>query len=168
MATPTLKLIDALRETAHRLKNGSFYAWGNHGACNCGNLIQVITEKDRNEVLKIARLGVGEWSDLALDFGEWSNENQAEYCTTTGNPLDMVFSELAQLGLSAQDIHDLEYLENKEVLKRLKGGFRYLQRNVREDAVAYFEAFAMYLEELLAEKMNLNVEELMPKATLTL
>ena len=43
MAKPSLELIDALRKTANRLKTGAYYAWGNHGGCNCGNLLQVIT-----------------------------------------------------------------------------------------------------------------------------
>ena len=39
MAYPNLKLIHSLRETASRLREGVYYAWGNHGACNCGNLL---------------------------------------------------------------------------------------------------------------------------------
>jgi len=43
MAFPNTVLIEALRTTAKRLSDGATYAWGNHGACNCGNLLQVIT-----------------------------------------------------------------------------------------------------------------------------
>ncbi|MFT3949740.1 MAG: hypothetical protein QM763_22440 [Agriterribacter sp.] len=40
MAYPNTKLIEALRNTAQRLRKGAHYAWGNHGACNCGNLLE--------------------------------------------------------------------------------------------------------------------------------
>jgi hypothetical protein len=83
MAIPNLILINALRETGKRLRNGAFYAWGHHGACNCGNLIQVVTQSSKEEVQKLAFTSSGEWSELACDFGEWSNENQQEYCETS-------------------------------------------------------------------------------------
>jgi hypothetical protein len=40
----------------------------------------------------------------------------------------------------------LEYLEDKEVLEQLPGGFRWLSRNQREDVILYFETFAVLLE----------------------
>lgn len=54
MALANQPLIDALRETANRLHNGVPYSWGNHGTCNCGNLLQVITEFDAKEILRYA------------------------------------------------------------------------------------------------------------------
>jgi hypothetical protein len=44
MAHPSIELIAALRETARRLRlPDTKYAWGNHGSCNCGHLLQVVT-----------------------------------------------------------------------------------------------------------------------------
>ena len=51
MAKPTIELIAALRETAKRLRNGAAFSWGHHGACNCGNLVQVVTQLSEDEVL---------------------------------------------------------------------------------------------------------------------
>ena len=51
MAKPSIELVQALRETARRLQNGAHYVWGHHGACNCGNLLQVITSLDEKEIL---------------------------------------------------------------------------------------------------------------------
>jgi hypothetical protein len=41
MAHPNLKLIEILREAAQNLRNGADYAWGHHGSCNCGHILQV-------------------------------------------------------------------------------------------------------------------------------
>ena len=140
MAIANLELIRALRETARRLENGADYAWGHHGACNCGNLLQVITRLSKEEIMRFARTGVGEWTELAED-----------YCGVTSTPVDMLMSELQNLGLTPTDIHNLEYLQDKLVLEKLPGGFRWLKRNVREDVIVYFQTLADVLEEKLNE-----------------
>jgi hypothetical protein len=63
-------------------------------------------------------------------------------------------TKLEAVGLTPTDIHHIEYLCNKEVLKRLPGGFRWLKRNKREDAIVYFETFANWLEEKLLAEME--------------
>lgn len=143
MAYPNTKLIEALRNTAGRLRSGAHYAWGNHGACNCGNLLQVVTQYSKEDILRFAHSGIGEWTELAVD-----------YCGITGAPVDMMISSLQDIGLTPTDIHNIEYLQDKEILKRLPGGFRWLQRNVREDVVVYFETFANVLEEKLTAKQT--------------
>ena len=65
MAQANILLVEALRETANRLRNGAHYAWGNHGACNCGNLTQVVTRLSKEEILAYAHTGIGEWTELA-------------------------------------------------------------------------------------------------------
>jgi len=147
MAIANFELIRALRETARRLENGVYYAWGNHGSCNCGNLLQVITGLGKEEIIRFARTGVGEWTELAVD-----------YCGVTNTPVNMLISELQNLGLTPTDIHNLEYLQDKSVLEKLPGGFRWLRRNVREDVIVYFQIFAHVLEEKLSE-LNSNGKE---------
>ena len=142
MAHPSKQLINALRTTATRLQNGAGYAWGNHGSCNCGNLLQVVTKLSRQEILTYAHTGIGEWTELA-----------EEYCSVTDAPVQMLISSLEKLGLTPTDIHNLEYLEDKAVLKNLPGGFRWLKKNRREDVIIYFNAFADVLEAKL-EKEN--------------
>lgn len=144
MAHANIELINALRETANRLKTGSHYAWGNHGSCNCGNLLQVITKLDKEEIIRYAQTGTGEWSELAED-----------YCGVTDAPVSLLINKLEQLGLTATDIHNLEYLEDKEVLKQLPGGFRWLKRNIKEDVIVYFETFAHMLEEKLIAQVDI-------------
>jgi hypothetical protein len=135
MAYPSKQLIEALRETANRLRNGAHYSWGNHGACNCGNLLQVVGNMTKEEILKHAHTGIGEWTELA-----------EESCSVTNAPYTLLIQKLEAIGLTPSDIHNLEYLEDKEVLEQLPGGFRWLSRNQREDVVLYFETFAALLE----------------------
>jgi hypothetical protein len=152
MAQANIRLIEALRETAARLRNGAHYAWGNHGACNCGNLTQVVTRLSKEEILAYAHTGIGEWTELAED-----------YCGITNAPAGLLITKLQEIGLTPSDIHNLEYLEDKAVLQRLPGGFRWLQRNVREDVIVYFETFADLLEEQLADKITFTMQDLLPQ-----
>ena len=138
MAKPSYTLIDALRETAQRLRNGAHYAWGNHGACNCGNLLQVLTDCTGKEILAYAHTGIGEWTELAK-----------EYCGVSQVPVDYLLTKLMEAGLIYKDIHILEYIDNEEVLMKLPGGFRCLKRNKREDVIVYFETYADILEQQL-------------------
>ena len=140
MAKPSFALIQALRDTAERLRNGAAYAWGHHGNCNCGNLIQVVTDLDEREIFQFAQQGAGEWTELAT-----------AWCPTSTAPVDMVLEKLMQLGLTPTDVHHLEYLTDKKVLSHLSGGFRWLRRNQREDVIAYFEAYAQLLENRLLD-----------------
>jgi hypothetical protein len=155
MAKASIKLVAALRETALRLRNGASYAWGHHGACNCGNLLQVLTPLTEGEILRYAHTAVGEWTELA-----------EEYCATSNAPVNLVMSKLEQAGLTPVDIRHIEYLSDPEVLAHLPGGFRWLKKNVREDVIVYFETFADLLEEKLIQSVELKMEELLPKKKL--
>jgi hypothetical protein len=150
MAYPNTELIDALRKTAKRLKEGGYYAWGNHGACNCGNLLQSVASITKEEILKYAQSGIGEWTELA-----------EEYCGETNAPVNLLIHKLEMAGLNPTDIHNVEYLSDKEVLHALPGGFRWLKRNVREDVIIYFETFANVLEEKLLSKIDIRYDQLL-------
>lgn len=136
MAFPNLTLIAALRQAAGRLRAGAPYAWGHHGSCNCGHLLQVVTHLSKEEILKYAHTGKGEWTEIAED-----------YCEVSNAPAYMLIGKLEAIGLTPTDIHCLEYLKDRTVLDRLPGGFRWLQKNKREDVIQYFETFAQLLEE---------------------
>jgi hypothetical protein len=155
MAQPNVKLIKALHDTAEMLRSGAYYAWGHHGACNCGSLLQVITHLTKEEILSYAHTSKGEWTEIA-----------EEYCSTTGAPALLMISSLEKIGLTPTDIHNLEYLEDKEVLNYLPGGFRWLKKNLREDVILYFEAFADMLEEKMPKKIYIDYNELLKPALL--
>lgn len=149
MAYPNLKLIESLRKTATNLRNGAFYAWGNQGACNCGNLVQVVTNLTPKEIVQyVQQTSLGEWTEMAEEF-----------CPITNAPVNLLVAKLEALGLTATDIHHLEYLNDTKVLKNLPNGFRYLNRNEREHAILYFETFAQMLENELLK--NINIENVL-------
>lgn len=156
MATANFELVRALRDTAKRLKNGADYAWGHHGTCNCGNLLQVITHMSKEEIIRRAHTNVGEWTELAED-----------YCEITNSPVYLLISELQQLGLTPTDIHNIEYLQDKSVLKKLPGGFRWLKRNLREDVIVYFQTFADMLEAELFNRTSFCTNELLQEIRLS-
>lgn len=144
MANPSYELITALRTTANRLKKGAPYAWGNHGACNCGNLVQVVANLSKEEILTYAHTGIGEWTELAVDF-----------CPVSNAPINLLLKKLQEIGLTPTDIHNLEYLDDRNILVNLPGGFRWLKRNEKEDVIVYFETFANILEEKLLELIEI-------------
>jgi hypothetical protein len=135
MPKPNQNLIDALRKAAKNLKEGNHYEWGHHGSCNCGNLLQASTDLSKGEIIKYAQTGLGEWSELA-----------EEYCEVTTAPFQMLIDKLTELGLTHVDIHNIEYLSDDRILHNLKGGFRHLERNQRQNVIDYFYAFADLLE----------------------
>jgi hypothetical protein len=145
MAHPNLTLIGALRQAAKNLKNGAPYAWGHHGSCNCGHLLQVVTHLSKEEILRCAHTGIGEWTEIAED-----------YCTISQAPAYLLIGKLEAIGLTPTDIHALEYLQSREVLEHLPGGFRWLRKNVREDVILYFETFAQLLEERLLSYIDVS------------
>jgi len=140
----TSLLIEGLRTAATNLRSGAFYAWGHHGACNCGHLLQVITKLSKEEIQTYAHTGYGEWTEIV-----------EESCAVTGIPLGLLITELRSLGLTNTDIHNLEYLEDRAVLEHLPGGFRWLKRNQREDVISYFETFANLLEDKMIAAIDL-------------
>jgi hypothetical protein len=138
MATPNPFLIASLRETALRLSQGAHYAWGDHGSCNCGNLLQVMTDRTGKDILRIAHTGIGEWTEIA-----------EEWCPVSDLPADRLVGELIQHGLTPSDVRHIEHLDDRDILERLPGGFRWLQRNRREDVMAYLETMSDMLQERL-------------------
>ena len=152
MAKPSMELIEALRASARRLRNGAHYSWGHHGACNCGNLLQALTSLTEGEILRYAQTGTGEWTELS-----------EEYCRDTSVPLNIIMLELERAGLTPIDVHHIEYLTDRAVLRELPGGFRWLKKNAREDVILYFETFANLLEEQLIDSVDIKIDDIINK-----
>jgi hypothetical protein len=144
MARPTPELIQALRQTAQKLKNGSPYQWGHMGGCNCGNLAQELTTLNKDQIHQYAMQRHGDW-----------NEQTEEYCSTSQMPIDLLISEMLGAGLILEDLRHLERLGDRSVLQRIPINKRYLKHNVREDVITYMTTWADLLEEQLLEKITL-------------
>ena len=144
MAHPNLALIGALRQAASNLDHGAHYAWGHHGSCNCGHLLQVVTHLSKEDILRNAHTGIGEWTEIAESV-----------CEVTDLPAHLMIARMQAIGLTPTDIHNLEYLQDRGVLESLPGGFQWLKKNCREDVALYFQTMASMLEEKLLACIDL-------------
>ncbi len=149
MATPTVKLIHALRITASKMKKGAKYQWGHMGQCNCGNLAQEITKMTEAEIHQHA---------LQTREGDWS-EQTAEYCPISNLPMDVMVTKLLEVGLTVADLQNLEKLGDRNILKHIP--HRHLSHNVRNDVVLYMETWANLLEEQLLATIDFSELEAM-------
>lgn len=130
------ELINALRTTAKRLEGGAKYEWGHMARCNCGHLVQTLTDMTDYEIAKSVDFELDEWSEYAQD-----------YCEGTGHKVDDLFLTLQNVGFSHEDVVRLENLSDKRVLTRLGNGPCYLQRNNVDDVTRYMYTLADVLEE---------------------
>jgi len=146
MAYANLYLIDALESTADRLEDGGRYMWAHMGKCNCGHLAQTLTGLSAEEIHKRAMSRQGDWTE--------QSEQYEPYCPETGFNIDYVMDALIEAGLAPTDIHDLEYLSNRKILENLEGGFRYLERNKKENVVLYLRSWAALMRQQIAKRVT--------------
>lgn len=153
MANPSQKIISAIRKTATMLENGNRYEWGHMGSCNCGNLAQAVTSFTRAEIQKYALEKRGDWSDQLLD-----------YCPTSGYPMDMIIERMMDYGFSTNDLRNLEWLSDSEILNAM--GVSFLNRNLKADTITYLNAWANLLETKLPSPENAFETSLEPEVCL--
>lgn len=142
MATPNLKVIQALRETATQIATSGRYEWGHMGSCNCGHLAQNVTSFTRAEIQQFALQKRGDWSEQIVD-----------YCPTSGYPMDLIIGRMIEFGFTQSDLRQLENLSNPEILAKV--GVTFFNRNVMSDTVKYMNAWADLLENQWMEQ-NIN------------
>jgi hypothetical protein len=136
MARATPLLIAKLREAASKIEDARDYNWGHIGRCNCGHLVQCLTDFSAAEIFSMAQKNyVDEWSEFAND-----------YCPNDGASVDQLMDVLFAHGFELKDIHQLEYLSNPEVLKAIPGGPRTLEKGKPENAALYMRTWAALLE----------------------
>lgn len=135
-------LINALRSTAQNLASGAKYEWGHMGRCNCGHLVQNLTNMSDREIVDSIDNRMEEWTEHARD-----------YCTSTGSKVDYIFDTMQGFGFDSQDMINLEYLADKRILKRISNSNtpQYLRNNKVEDVILYMETMADLLESELAD-----------------
>lgn len=136
MAQSNPQLINALRETAERLDGGARYEWGHMGRCNCGHLVQTLTDMSDYEIVQSIDFALDEWTEHAND-----------YCEGTGHKVDDLFLTLHHVGFGYQDVIYLENLSDSSVLARLPADRRHLRRNQVNDVTLYMRTLAELLEE---------------------
>lgn len=135
MATASVELVVALRQTANRLRTGVKYSWSLMGSCNCGHLAQTLTGLTSKDIQSRALERSGDWS-----------EQSESYCSSSGLSLDDIFNAMLVVGMSREDIRHLEQLSDPVVLEKMGLAQKGLQKNIRENVVGYMEALADHLE----------------------
>lgn len=145
MATPTIKLVNAIRKAAHKIEKGADYQWGHMGACNCGHLAQELTPYSKAEIHAYAMRKSGDWTDQVMD-----------YCADSAMPMDEVISTMMQNGLSREDLVDLERLKNPDVRERMGARGQSLHHNIQADVVAYMRTWADMLEEEMVNDLDIS------------
>ena len=138
MAKASTNLVNALRETANRVSTGVRYEWGHMAHCNCGHLVQTITEMSGQEVASTIKHSLDEWTEHANDI-----------CDLSGHPVEHLFTALYQAGFDNTDIIHLEKLSDERVLNKIGTG-TFLRKNKREDFITYLSTMADLMEEELA------------------
>lgn len=161
MAKANPNLILALRKTITKLKMGAPYQWGHMGACNCGNLAQEITRITKGDIHRFAMQRSGDWSEQLND-----------YCPGSGLPMDLMISELLDIGLEREDLMHLERLSDPEILKQIPFKQREnLAKNRKEDLLRYLESWVALLENQWAANQPNNPttyqEKLIPTEVLS-
>ena len=142
VATSTLPVIQALRQTAQRLATEAPYQWGHMGSCNCGHLAQTVTRLTKAEIHARAMQRYGDWERQLID-----------YCPTSGLPIDQTIDEMLALGFSRADLTHLERLADPTIRAAIPFERRdALRHNQRDDVVLYLRTWAHLLEaDLLAQ-----------------
>lgn len=135
MAKEKKPLVSLLRETAERLDSGARYEWGHMGRCNCGHLVQTLTDLTDREIAASVDHQLDEWSEHAKD-----------YCAQTGSRVDELFHALAEVGFNHRDVMALEYLSDPRVLATLAPDRKKLRRNHAPDVSLYMRTLADILE----------------------
>ncbi|WP_372366866.1 hypothetical protein [Candidatus Uabimicrobium sp. HlEnr_7] len=130
-------LIEALRKAAQNLDQGVKYEWGHMGRCNCGHLVQTVTEMSDIEIVKAVDHKLDEWTEHAKD-----------YCGDSDRKIDDLFVTMDQIGFSHYDMSHLENLSDQNVLSRLTDK-NYLERNNPNHVSLYMSTMANMLEKQL-------------------
>ena len=128
-------LISALRETANRLSAGARYEWGHMGRCNCGHLVQTLTNLTDIEIAQSVDYQLDEWTEHAKD-----------YCDGSGTKVQDLFDTLSKYGLSPDDMRHLEHLSDRRILSHINRRDT-LQKNAPDDVSLYLNTMADVLEE---------------------
>ena len=153
MAKPTSRLINALRQTAKRLRSGAAYQWGHLGSCNCGHLAQTLTNYSKGEIHTAALARHGDWGEVS-----------EEYCPNSGKKIDEIIETMLIAGLNIEDIEFLENLSDPKVLSRMKVNALGLRHNVKLDVITYMEEWSNMLESQLPliSKSQVKIDEKHP------
>lgn len=107
------KLIIAFETIIRAINSNSVdYDWSCQQSCNCGVLCQILTDNSKDELT--AKYN---WRNFGRAKRTWT-EHVQEHCSITGKTTNEILNILLNVGLTQNDICDLEFLSNSSILKR--------------------------------------------------
>lgn len=145
MAKHSIDILLALRNTAEKLQSTTAYQWGHMGSCNCGFLVQEITQLSKDEIHQHAMQKHGDWQTQIKD-----------YCPSSGLLIDDIISQMLAFGFDADDLKHLETLSDPNILQTFPLADRNLRRNDKEDVVRYLERWANIIEKELVTQERIG------------
>jgi hypothetical protein len=130
-----IPLISALRASAKKLREKpEEYQWNSLGKCNCGTLIQSVTNLQPSEISKAGIRKHGDWNNISLLYRKDSPYQ-----------VDDIITRMLSIGMTIEDFTYLENLSDPKVLSFMKEVS--LSRDNPLDAARYMEAWADLLEQ---------------------
>ena len=140
-----------LRSASNRINsNPDSYNWKAIGACNCGNLVQEITNLTAKEISNHGIKKHGDWQSISILYKKDSSF-----------VIDEIITEVLAVGFDIEDFTSLENLSDSKVLAYM--GEEILQRDCPKNAARYMNAWADMIEgktEKVEKKCVKKVEEL--------
>lgn len=160
------QLIEAIKKTIDDLKfNKKYYHWAIPAACNCGILAQNILQISKTEL-----------SALMDNTGQCGWTKTSILCQETGQRINIIFEKLLSIGLTYQNIINLENLSDKNIEREMniclfineeiscfnKYFLSSFYRQSKEHLILYLEAWLRILEreqsKLIIEKILSDIE----------
>jgi hypothetical protein len=145
MATTTVEVLTALRNTARNLSKTTHYQWGHMGSCNCGFLAQEISHLRKDEIHARAMQKSGDWCEQLND-----------YCPSSGLLMDNLISNMLTFGFDSADLKHLERLSDPEILRAFPTTNRNLKHHVKHDVIQYLNAWADLIEQSILARITLR------------
>ena len=105
------------------------------GRCNCGHLVQTLTDMTDIEIVQSITYQLDEWTERAKD-----------YCEGTSTKVQDLFDTLTRYGLGHEDLRHSVHLSDRRALNRIDGR-PYFRKNIVSDVSLYMDTMADFLEE---------------------
>ncbi len=146
VANRPIELAQYLETSAMIIKSADTrYMWNEQGSCNVGIVAQLVTGLTPLEIESFTvkyplpdRKYNGDWT--------WSGA-VSQYCTITGQSKIEIINKIMAVGMDREDFYHLEYLSNKEILKKANLNQDKVDYSNEDNLVKYMEAWATMIKE---------------------
>lgn len=146
VANRPLKLAKYLETSALILRNSDTrYRWNEQGSCNVGIVAQLVTGLTPLEIEEYIKKYPLPDKKYEQNW-TWSGA-VSQYCSITGQSKIEIINKITAVGMEREDFYHLEYLDNKEIIKRANIGTDKFDYTNEEHLIKYLEAWAAMIRE---------------------